>query len=67
MDIKILASGSTGNAYIVSDGSTSLLLDAGIPLRAIQVGSGFRVGQLSGCLITHTQCRSEEHTSELQS
>lgn len=53
MDIKILASGSTGNAYIVSDGSTSLLLDAGIPLRAIQVGSGFRVGQLSGCLITH--------------
>lgn len=53
MDIKVLASGSTGNAYIISDGETELLLDAGIPLKAIQIGSGFRVRQFSGCFITH--------------
>lgn len=53
MTIKVLASGSKGNAYIVSDGSTTLLLDAGIPLKAIQVGCDFRVREIDGCFITH--------------
>ena len=53
MNIKILASGSSGNAYRISDGKTSLLLDAGIPFRAIQVGCDFRTGSISGCLVTH--------------
>ena len=53
MEIKALASGSTGNAYIVGDGQTTVLLDAGIPVKALQVGSGFRLRQFAGCLITH--------------
>lgn len=53
MDIKVLASGSSGNAYTISDGETSLLLDAGISLRDIQTGTGFRVRQLAGAFITH--------------
>ena len=53
MDIKILASGSSGNAYRISDGKTSLLLDAGIPFRVIQVGCDFQTGSISGCLVTH--------------
>ena len=53
MDIKILASGSSGNAYRISDGKTSLLLDAGIPFKEIQKGCDFRTGNISGCLVTH--------------
>lgn len=53
MDIKVLASGSSGNAYRISDGKTALLLDAGIPLKGIQVGLSFRVRELAGCFITH--------------
>lgn len=53
MDIKVLASGSSGNAYTISDGTTTLLLDAGIPLRDIQIGTGFKVRQLAGAFITH--------------
>jgi len=53
MEIKVLASGSSGNAYRISDGTTSLLLDAGIPLKAIQVGCGFKVSQIKGCFVTH--------------
>ena len=52
MEIKILASGSSGNAYYVSD-ETSLLLEAGIPFRLIQQGLNFKVSQLAGCLISH--------------
>lgn len=53
MDIKIFASGSSGNAYRISDGKTSLLLDAGIPIKEIQKGLNFRVSSLSGAFITH--------------
>lgn len=53
MDIQVLASSSAGNAYRVSDGHTSLLLDAGIPLRNIQRALGFGVARLDGCLVTH--------------
>lgn len=53
MDIRPIASGSSGNAYWISDGKTPLLLDAGIPMKAIQIGCGFRVRELGGCFITH--------------
>lgn len=53
MEIRPIASGSSGNAYRISDGETALLLDAGIPVRAIQIGCDFRVRALSGCFITH--------------
>ena len=53
MEIKVIASGSSGNAYTISDGATTLLLDAGIPLREIQVGTGFHVRQLAGAFVTH--------------
>lgn len=52
-----IASGSSGNAYTVNDGSTLLLLDAGIPYRAIQIGSGFKMREIAGAFITH--CHSD--------
>ena len=52
MDIKILASGSSGNAYYV-DGEMPLLLEAGIPFRAIQQKLNFKISQLAGCLVSH--------------
>lgn len=52
MDIKVLASGSSGNAYYVG-GEMPLLLEAGIPFRIIQQKLNFKISQLSGCLISH--------------
>lgn len=54
MEIKVLASGSSGNAYRISDGATALLLDAGIPLKAIRVGCEFKLREIDGCFITHS-------------
>ncbi len=63
MDIKVMASGSTGNAYQVSDGKTSLLLDAGIPLKRIQEGLGYRVTEIAGCLVTHSH---QDHSKAIK-
>jgi phosphoribosyl 1,2-cyclic phosphodiesterase len=53
MEIKILASSSSGNCYFVRDGISSLLLECGISFSVIKQGLGFSVSKLSGCLVTH--------------
>lgn len=53
MQIDVLASSSLGNAYIVSDGVTSILLDAGIPYKELQVKSDFKVNEVAACFISH--------------
>ena len=53
MEIKVLASGSKGNAYMVSDGNTKLLLECGIKYKDIQKGCGFRLSEIKACLISH--------------
>lgn len=53
MDIKVIASGSKGNCYRISDGSTTLLLECGIRFESIQAGCGYKTSNISGCLVTH--------------
>lgn len=53
IDIYPIASSSAGNAYRVTDGRTTLLIEAGLPYKVIQQALDFRVTQLAGCLITH--------------
>ena len=53
MNIKILASGSSGNCYKVGDGKTSLLLECGIPIKKIKEGCDFDFSDIAGCLISH--------------
>ena len=53
MQIDVLASSSAGNAYIVSDGETSILLDAGLPFKAMQEKSDFKINDVVACFISH--------------
>ena len=53
MKIETFASSSTGNAYRISDGHTTLLLECGIPFRKLQKCSGYTLSEISACLITH--------------
>lgn len=54
VDIQVLASGSSGNCYRISDGYTNILLDAGIPIRRIRAGCGFGLRDIAACLVTHS-------------
>lgn len=62
LELCTLASGSSGNSLLVTDGTTHILIDAGISCRRICTalqGLGVAPGQLSGILITH------EHTDHV--
>ena len=53
IEITSLASGSQGNCYRVSDGSSPLLLECGIPYRDIRRELRFQMSEIAGCLISH--------------
>lgn len=53
INIKPLASSSAGNSYLVDDGTTKLLLECGIRYKDIQLGAGFQMSSIAGCLLTH--------------
>lgn len=53
MDIKIIASGSTGNCYKVSNEDTTLLIECGIPYKKIQQALNFKTTDIDGVLVSH--------------
>lgn len=53
IEIKTIATGSRGNAYIVTDGITPLLLECGISYRDIQRAFDFKMSHVAGCLVSH--------------
>ena len=56
MQIRVFASGSSGNCLLVSDGDAHILIDAGISLRRIQdllARCSLSLQDISGVLITH--------------
>lgn len=53
MKFEALASSSSGNAYIVSDRDTRILLECGVPHKKLQKLSGFSLSEFKACLVSH--------------
>ncbi|MEK4712280.1 MBL fold metallo-hydrolase [Sporosarcina sp. FSL K6-5500] len=53
IEIKTLATGSTGNCYWITDGITPLLLECGITFKNIQKALNFKTSDIAGVLVTH--------------
>lgn len=53
MQIKILATGSEGNCYHVSDGVTELLIECGIRYTDIMRGLDYSIGNIAAVLVSH--------------
>lgn len=49
----MLASGSRGNAYLVSDGVTPILLECGLSIKQIRQGLDFGLSTVAACLVSH--------------
>lgn len=53
MNFKTIASGSTGNCYLLETDTGSLLIEAGIPIKKTKRALGFDFSNIQGCLVTH--------------
>ena len=53
MSIKILASGSSGNCYLLETSKETLILECGIKYKDILKALNFDLSKVVGCLITH--------------
>ena len=52
MDVKIISSGSSGNALTISDSKTTILIDCGIPWKKILLKGDFIA--IDACLVSHS-------------
>ena len=53
IEFRSYASSSSGNAYLVTDGETRILLECGISRGKLQKLSGFTLSQIDGGLVSH--------------
>ena len=54
MKLKCLGSGSSGNCYLLSTETETLILDCGIPIMEIKKGLNFDLSKVVGCVVTHS-------------
>ena len=65
MKFEALASSSQGNAYIVSDRDTRILLECGVSHKKLQKLSGFSLSEFKACLVTHEHKDHAKSVEEL--
>lgn len=53
MRFESLASSSAGNAYVVSDRDTRILLECGVTHKKLQKRAGFALSEFAACLVSH--------------
>lgn len=53
IEIQVIGSSSKGNAYLITDGHSPLLLECGVKFKDIQRAIEFKTSKLVGCLVTH--------------
>lgn len=53
MQHTVLNSGSTGNGYVLQNGTEALVLECGVPRQDCLAALGWRTSHVAGCLLTH--------------
>ena len=66
IDLNVLATGSSGNCFVLNDGNEILLLDAGISIKDIKVGINFEVSKIVGAVVTHCHADHSKAVKDLK-
>lgn len=66
LTLKCLASGSTGNCYVLDAGGEKLLIDCGIPIKQIKIGLEFDISSVQGCIVSHHHQDHAKSVADLQ-
>lgn len=54
MKLKVIGTGSKGNAYILSNGDEALLIEAGVNIKEIKQALNFDYSKVVGCIVSHS-------------
>ena len=65
MEFKAYASSSAGNAYSVTDGMTTILLECGVSHTKLQKLCGFKLSEIHGCFVSHEHKDHSKAVEEL--
>jgi phosphoribosyl 1,2-cyclic phosphodiesterase len=65
MNLKVLATGSRGNCYILETARGKILLDCGVRIQEIKEALGFDLTDVVGCLLTHEHKDHSKAAAEL--
>jgi len=68
MDLKIISTGSQGNAYILSNENEALLIECGVNIKDIKKALDFDLSKVVGCIVTHEHkdhCKAFEDVLKL--
>ena len=53
MNLKIIGTGSKGNAYILGNKDEALLIECGVNIKDIKIALNFDLSKVVGCIVTH--------------
>ena len=68
MKLKCIATGSTGNCYLLtSDSGETLILDCGIPIKEIKKGLNWNIKDVVGVLCTHKHLDHSKSLNDFKS
>lgn len=65
MKLKCLASGSSGNCYLISSDTETLILDCGVGIMEIKKSLDFDLSKVVGCVVTHSHADHSKSAEDL--
>ena len=65
MNLKVIGSGSKGNAYVLETDTGSLMLECGLPFKKIQQALRFSLTDVQGCILSHSHNDHSRCTKEV--
>lgn len=67
MNLKVIGSGSKGNAYLLENEEEALLIECGVGISKIKEALKFDFKKLKGCIVTHEHGDHSQSVSKLMS
>lgn len=65
MNLKVIGTGSKGNAYLLENEEEALLIECGVNIKAIKQALNFNLRKLVGCIVTHEHGDHAKYIKEL--
>lgn len=65
MKLKVIGSGSKGNAYLLENEEEALLIECGVKISEIKKAIDFNVSKIVGCILTHEHLDHSKSVEEV--